>query len=221
MGDFNATPNPSIDREFPNNNKPELKIFKKLNQYSDTFRILHPHKQKYTYTGPSNNSRYKSRIDQIWISQKLTLYLTHALITPTHNEFLSDHQITSITLQNFLFTKQTKQKKIYQPNEQNTPEENWNIIKNSIYNIKTNQNLSIEQQWNKFNNKLMKLKKQYIPKKKLIIKTTPLLNETSSNILKNLKLISKTIIQINRKSTLNPPPSNLKRSNRSWFTIPQ
>src|SRR5438552_11458603 len=37
MGDFNATPNLSIDRKSFINNKPELKLYKKLNSYSDTF----------------------------------------------------------------------------------------------------------------------------------------------------------------------------------------
>ena len=201
MGDFNATPKPLMDREITTNNKPELKIYKKLNTYSDTYRTIYPHKQKYTYVGPSN----KSRIDQIWISQKITPYLTHALITPTDNEFPSDHQIISITILNFLFINQIKQKKIFISNEQNTPEETWNIIKTLIKDIKINQNISIDQQWNKINNKLTKIKKQYIPRKKIIVKTLPPLNETSSNILKKIKTISKTIIQINNQPTYNPP----------------
>ena len=142
MGDFNATPKPLMDREITTNNKPELKIYKKLNTYSDTYRTIYPHKQKYTYVSPSN----KSRIDQIWISQKITHDLTHALITPTDNEFPSDHQIISITILNFLFINQIKQKKIFISNEQNTPEETWNIIKTLFKDIKINQNISIDKQ---------------------------------------------------------------------------
>ena len=62
MGDFNATPKPTLDREHTTNTKPESKIYHTLkNNFYDSFRTLHLTTKKYSCTTSTN----KSRIDQI------------------------------------------------------------------------------------------------------------------------------------------------------------
>jgi hypothetical protein len=109
MGDFNATPKPTLDREHTSNTKPESQIYHTLkNNFYDSFRTFHPTTKKFTCTTTNN----KSRIDQIWIQDNIMPYLLSADITPTNNTFYSDHKITSITLENFLETKGKKRNHI-------------------------------------------------------------------------------------------------------------
>jgi len=49
MGDFNSTPNPTIDKLNYTSHKPESKIYQHLNNYSDTYRLTHPQKKLYMY----------------------------------------------------------------------------------------------------------------------------------------------------------------------------
>ena len=100
MGDFNSVPNPSIDKFHNNTPSQKNPIYNFLTNYTDTFRHLHPHAIKFTFTGPTQ----QSRIDQIWISNIITNYLTQANITKTNPEFQSDHKIISITLDSFFKT---------------------------------------------------------------------------------------------------------------------
>ena len=139
MGDFNSTSNPTIDKLNYISHKPELKIYQHLNNYSDTYRLTHPQKKSYTCTSPTN----ESRIDQIWISQKLTPFLSKAKIIPTENTFSSDHKITSIIIENFLSVQNTKKKKFYISNEKKIISETWNKIKPEITNLNINSNKTI------------------------------------------------------------------------------
>jgi len=162
MGDFNSTPNPIIDKLNYTSHKPESKIYQYLNNYSDTYRITHPQKKSFTCTSSTN----ESRIDQIWISQKLTPYLTKAKIIPTENTFPSDHKITSITIENFLSIQNIKKKKYYIPNEKKITTETWDKIKSKITKLNIHSSKTIDQQWNQLNNKLIKTKKNiYLEKK--------------------------------------------------------
>lgn len=71
MGDFNAVPSPSIDRNNnSNSNTPESSIFPLLTgmELIDCFRTLHPDSGGFTWQ--RDNSWEKSRIDAIWVSQK-------------------------------------------------------------------------------------------------------------------------------------------------------
>jgi exonuclease III len=115
MGDFNATPKPSLDREHTTNTKPESKIYNKLkNNFYDSFRTIHPTTKEYTCSSTKN----RSRIDQIWIQEDIIPFLLSADITPTKNTFYSDHKIISIILENFLdTTKQKRKRPIFIPNE--------------------------------------------------------------------------------------------------------
>ena len=113
MGDFNSVPNPSIDKLHNNTPSQKNPIYNFLTNYTDTFRHLHPHAIKFTYTGPTQ----QSRIDQIWISNIITNYLTQSNITKTNPEFQSDHKIISITLT--LSSKQTTTL-LFHPHTSNT-----------------------------------------------------------------------------------------------------
>jgi len=88
--------------------------------------------------------------------------LFKAKIIPTENTFPSDHKITSIIIENFLSIQNTKKKKFYISNEKKITSETWNKIKPEIINLNINPNKTINQQWNQFNNKLIKIKKIYI-----------------------------------------------------------
>ena len=100
MGDFNSVPNPILDKLHNNSPFHKNPIYNYLSLYTDTFRHLHPHAIKFTYSGPTQ----QSRIDQIWLSNIITNHLIQSNITKTNPEFQSDHKIISITINSFFKT---------------------------------------------------------------------------------------------------------------------
>ncbi|CAG8626434.1 10438_t:CDS:2, partial [Diversispora eburnea] len=99
MGDFNAVPSPSINRN--NNNQfniPESEIFSILTgkDLIDSYKITHPDSSGFTWK--RDNSREQSRIDAIWISQqwgkKIIEYFTEQLELVTK----SDHKIIQLKI---------------------------------------------------------------------------------------------------------------------------
>jgi len=93
-GDFNETPNDSMDRLPPRNST--SKVFELLCddlQVTDVWRFLHPHDKDYTW---SNNAlTHKSRIDFWLLSSNAIHFILDTLIVYAP---LSDHKLISISL---------------------------------------------------------------------------------------------------------------------------
>jgi exonuclease III len=127
MGDFNSVPNPILDKLHNNNPSPTNSLYKNLTNYTDSFRYLHPSSSAYTHSSPTQ----QSRIDQLWISNNLTNFLTQSHIIKTNPEFQSDHKIISVTLQAFYTTDQPNKTPSFfvKYNPYHLNQEGWNLIK--------------------------------------------------------------------------------------------
>ncbi|RHZ51241.1 hypothetical protein Glove_481g65 [Diversispora epigaea] len=102
MGDWNATPNPSIDR-FPEKRKTsaESSLIQSLmySGYIDIYRILNKDKVKFTFHQIFNNTiRSKSRIDSIWINQTYEDSIMEADIDDMTLVANSDHLCARISI---------------------------------------------------------------------------------------------------------------------------
>src|ERR1043165_9495568 len=93
MGDFNHTANNILDRQHPQAaNFKRLPIFNwmKKQDFSDTYRDMHPTSQKYTWS----NKEAATRIDYIWVSKRLASGLQKAGIEEVKEITESNHKIT-------------------------------------------------------------------------------------------------------------------------------
>ena len=210
MGDFNSVPNPSTDRLHNNTPSQKNPIYNYLTNYTDTFRHLHPYASKFTFTGPTQ----QSRIDQIWLSNIITNYLTQANITKTNSEFRSDHKITSITLNSFFKTDNyTPFPSTYTKyNHFQLNLDDWSKIKKSLdeniqpllSNSDNPQNL-----WNSiqdlFNNHVL----SKIPKKKIKTKSKNLFNKNGTLLHNQLLLINSTLYKIKKNNNNKPNNTSL------------
>ena len=108
-GDFNSTPNPRIDRhnkaksQNKSKSNPECKTldFLMSANFQDTFRVFHPSNQHFTW----ENKNYKSRIDQIWISDHDNWNISKAdIIKSTPDIIHTDHHLSTCNLDTWSFT---------------------------------------------------------------------------------------------------------------------
>ena len=130
MGDFNSVPNPILDKLHTKTSNQKNPLYNFMNNYIDTFRHLNPNSIKFTFSCPTQ----QSRIDQLWISNNLSNYLSNSSITPTNPEFKSDHKIISSTLQAFYHTSQTSNlpNTFIKYNPFKLDQDDWNSIISSI-----------------------------------------------------------------------------------------
>jgi len=92
IGDFNHTANNILDRQHPQSaNYKRLPIFNwmKKQDFSDTYRDMHLAKQQYTWS----NEEAATRIDYIWVSDRLATGLQKAEIEEAEEITESDHKI--------------------------------------------------------------------------------------------------------------------------------
>jgi hypothetical protein len=92
MGDFNHTADNILDRQHPQAaNFKRLPIFNwmKKQDFSDTYRDMHPTSQKYTWS----NEEAATRIGYIWVSEGLASGLQKAEIEEVEEITESDHKI--------------------------------------------------------------------------------------------------------------------------------
>ena len=92
LGDFNHTANNVLDRQHPQSESfKRLPIFNwmKKQNFSDTYRDMHPTSQEYTWT----NGEAATRINYIWISEDLASGLQKAEIEKAEGITKSDHKI--------------------------------------------------------------------------------------------------------------------------------
>jgi exonuclease III len=92
MGDFNHTANNILDRQHPQTaNYKRLPIFNwmKKQNFSDTYRDMHPTRQQYTWSSEGA----ATRIDYIWVSDGLATGLQKAEIEEVKEITESDHKI--------------------------------------------------------------------------------------------------------------------------------
>jgi hypothetical protein len=217
MGDFNSVPNPILDKLHNNSPSQKNPIYNHLSLYTDTFRHLHPHAIKFTYSGPTQ----QSRIDQIWLSNTITNYLIQSNITKTNPEFQSDHKIISITINSFFKTDtHTSYPSTYiKYNHHLLNPDNWQEIRKSLdENIQPlfNNPPNPQNLWNSFQKLIDSHILPKIPQKKIKTKNHNLFNKNGTLLHKQLLLINSTIYKI-KKSNINvnsTPTSLIKKLNK-------
>lgn len=96
-GDFNAVPNPHIDKSsVPSNTdirtSKTLTVMLKGARLFDAWRLMHPGERDYTFY--SNPHKSYSRIDAFWTNRKI---LSNTWGTKIHNNMHSDHAPISIS----------------------------------------------------------------------------------------------------------------------------
>jgi hypothetical protein len=131
MGNFNTTPNPSLDKLFNRNPTTKSLIYDDLSNFTDSYRILNPSSIKFTYCGPSQHSR----IDQIWISNNIANYISQAKIIETNLEFKSDHKIITTSIIPFYIINSNSRKPkptIIKLEPSRLNEEKWKEIQKNI-----------------------------------------------------------------------------------------
>ncbi|CAG8815606.1 1015_t:CDS:1, partial [Dentiscutata erythropus] len=129
LGDWNATPDPSIDR-FPTKTKtsPESNLLQSIiwSGYTDTYRYINEKKKEFTYYQIFNDEiRSKSRIDSIWIHQSYEELITGADIDNTTLIAHSDHCCARVSLNVSKFCDGKSYKK-YKKMNYRTPKL-WNL----------------------------------------------------------------------------------------------
>ena len=213
MGDFNSVPDPLIDKLHNNSPTQKNHIYNYLTFYTDSFRHLHPHSIKFTYTGPTQ----QSRIDQIWISNIIINYLVQANITKTNLEFQSDHKITSVTLNSFFKTGTHTlfpTSYIKYNHHRLTPDDWLKIQKTLDQKIQPLLNDTNDPQrlWDSFQNLIDSQVLPKIPQIKIKTKNHSLFNKNGTLLHKQLLLINSTIYNIKKqKDKLYPSPSTLTK----------
>jgi exonuclease III len=172
-GDFNAVSNPQLDKSQTNkttkhHHRPTSSLLKHLvyQQFTDTFRSLHPYKMEYTW---SNSRGHASRIDQIWISNSEDWLLTKAEIVPLDPVILpTDHNLMKCTIESWPLTQGQQAPRLRQPNDRyswnSTSDLQWKKYNEEIErqlaakipDMKPNTEQEINHSWNIFRDTILK-----------------------------------------------------------------
>ena len=101
-GDFNSWPSPlDVSNERPTHSQAHgaLHHLMEVLSLNDSFRILHPTAQEFTFPAHLRQDQSQSRLDYIFVSSSLLPCTTNASIIPHLGE-LSDHCPISVTIHN-------------------------------------------------------------------------------------------------------------------------